>query len=387
MAIKGESLFPELERETGAAHHTTGVLPSQALRNFIAAGHITADGGIEDDQIQPASLDLRLGAVAYRVRASFLPGRQAPVRQKIGALGMHEIDLTEGAVLERGCVYIVPLQERLSLPGGHSATASPKSSTGRLDIFTRLIADYADAFERVAEKYRGELFLEISPRTFSVLVREGVRLNQLRFRRGQPPPADAALARLHDRDPLVYVGGEAPGEARIGKGLWISIDLRGAGGSGLVGYRAKKHSALIDLEKVGHYDPLEFWEPIPPGADHNLILNPDDFYILVSKERISVPPDYAAEMVAYDTSVGEYRIHYAGFFDPGFGYGGEAAAGTRAVLEVRSHEVPFLLEDGQVVGRLVYERLLDPPDQVYGSGIGSHYQAQELALSKQFRRD
>jgi dCTP deaminase len=384
MAVEGESLFPELEGVQRPAFGT-GVLPCQALDGLIAAGQIAADGGIDADQIQPASLDLRLGAVAYRVRASFLPSGSS-VRRKIETLGMHEIDLSSGAVLERGGVYIVPLKERLSLPAGLSASASPKSSTGRLDIFTRLIANYATVFDRVEERYKGELFLEISPRTFSVMVREGVRLNQLRFRRGQPPAADAELVRLHERNPLVFGEDSAPGIARIRKGLWISIDLKGVGESGLVGYRAKKHSGLIDLEKLGHYDPLEFWEPLAPTPARDLILNPDDFYILVSKERISVPPDFAAEMVAYDTSVGEFRIHYAGFFDPGFGYGGEASTGTRAVLEVRSHDVPFLLEDAQTVGRLVFERLTDVPERIYGSDIGSHYQAQELALAKQFKR-
>ena len=385
MAVSSGNLFPEIE---GAARpaHGTGVLPCQALDGLIAAGQIQAAEGIDADQIQPASLDLRLGAIAYRVRASFLPGGDQPVRRKIKSLGMHEIDLSAGAVLERGCVYIVPLKERLSLPAGLSASASPKSSTGRLDIFTRLTADYATVYDRVAEKYKGELFLEISPRSFSVLVREGERLNQIRFRRGQPPPADLDIEKLHARDSVVFGEDAAPGTPRIDKGLWISIDLKGVGDGGPVGYRAKRHSGLLDLGRIDHYDPLEFWEPIAPSAARDLILNPDDFYILVSKEKISVPPDFAAEMVAYDTSVGEFRIHYAGFFDPGFGYGGEASTGTRAVLEVRSHEVPFLLEDGQVVGRLVYERLTDLPERIYGRDIGSHYQTQELALAKQFKR-
>ncbi|MCZ6720832.1 MAG: 2'-deoxycytidine 5'-triphosphate deaminase [Proteobacteria bacterium] len=383
MATTSDSLFPELEPRA-TLEHSTGLLPEQFIREFIDAGHITGDEPIEDGQIQPASLDLRLGAVAYRVRASFLPGADMTVGQRIEHLGMHEIDLAQGAVLERDCVYIIPLMERLSLPAHYSASASPKSSTGRLDVFTRLIVDHGTAFENVPERYRGGLYVEVSPRTFSVLVRQGVRLNQLRLRRGVPPPADAALERLHRREPLVFAE-EAPAEARIAKGLWISIDLEGRSDSRPIGFRAKKHAALIDVAKVAHYDPLDFWEPIVGQGDGHLILDPDAFYILTSKEKVSVPLDHAAQMVPYDPSVGEYRVHYAGFFDPGFGYGAEAATGTSAVLEVRSHEVPFLLEDGQVVGRLVYERLLAPAQRAYGTAIGSAYQRQGLTLSKPFK--
>lgn len=380
----GASLFPQSER--GAPQRfTTGLLPCQAIRAFVAAGHIRSDEPIEERQIQPASLDLRLGPVAWRVRASFLPGRNASVRDKLDRLGMHEIDLSKGAVLERGCVYIVPLLEEIHLPAHYSAAASPKSSTGRLDVFTRLIRDYGTEFDALPERFKGRPCIEISPRTFSILVRKGDALNQLRIRRGSPPPADAALERLHSREPLVYAENERPGEAHIRKGLWVSIDLKGTG-EGPVGYRAKKHAALIDVSRIGHYDPADFWEPLFPSRDHTLVLDPDDFYILVSKERVSVPPDYAAEMVAYDTSLGEYRVHYAGFFDPGFGYGAEAKTGTPAVLEVRSHEVPFLLEDGQVAARLLYERLIEAPERTYGEHIGSFYQGQGLTLGKQFRR-
>jgi len=380
----GATLFPEV-RGADARRHTTGLLPCQAIRELMAAGHLAADVPIEERQIQPASLDLRLGPMAWRVRASFLPGRHASVRDKLTRLSMHEIDLSKGAVLERGCVYIAPLIEEFSLPPLVSAAASPKSSTGRLDVFTRLIRDYGTEFDALPEGFKGRPYVEVAPRTFSILVREGDPLNQLRFRRGTPPPADAELVRLHSRDPLVYAADERPLDARIRKGLWVSIDLKGAD-AGPIGFRAKKHAALVEIAKVDHYEPAEFWEPLDAERDRTLVLDPDDFYILVSKERVSVPPDYAAEMVAYDTSLGEYRVHYAGFFDPGFGFGEDAKSGTPAVLEVRSHEVPFLLEDGQVAARLLYERLMAIPERLYGRDIGSAYQGQGLTLGKQFKR-
>jgi dCTP deaminase len=383
-ATARSALFPEA-RPAPSTRFTTGILPYQAYHDFIKAGRITADVPFAENQVQPASIDLRLGPVAYRVQASFLPGNQ-PVMRKIEQLKMHELDLTQGAVLERGCIYIVPLLETLNLPADIAGTANPKSTTGRLDIFTRLIPDYADEFEKVKKGYKGQLYLEVSPRTFSVKVHQGLALNQLRLRRGDPPPSDAKLEMLNETEGLIYSNDEKSA-ATIRRGLWVSIDLQGPEGD-IIGYRAKHHTALIDLAKVGHYDPKEYWEPIPRNAGRSLILNPGEFYILVSKEQVRVPSGYAAEMVPYDPSVGEFRIHYAGFFDPGFGYGqsGEIS-GTRAVLEVRANEVPFLLEDGQVVGRLIYERLTDPPSKLYGVDLKSNYQRQGLALSKHFRRD
>ena len=362
--------------------HPSGVLPSQEIRALIASGAIAATSPIDEPQIQPASIDLRLGPIAHRVRASFLPGPQGSVQQKIDQFEMHRLDLSNSAVLERGCVYIVPLQERLALPEGVAGLANPKSSTGRLDIFTRVITDNATEFERVRSNYHGPLYLEISPRTFSVIVREGSRLSQLRLRRGVSSTSDAALRQLHQQVRLVD---SAPSDAVIDRGLALSVDLRGVAAGEPIGYIARKHAGLIDIDRIGAYDLLDFWEPISGSRGEGLILNPDDFYILASKEAVTVPPDHAAEMVAYDTWVGEFRVHYAGFFDPAFGYGPAAAGQTRAVLEVRSHDVPFLLEHGQIVGRLVYERLTAEPDKLYGSGIGSSYQRQGLALGKQFR--
>lgn len=383
-------LFPELHLGSGEPQDSsklwsTGVFPSQKVEEFIAAGWIRASAPIAEVQIQPASLDLRLGPVAYRVRASFLPGKSSTVEGKIGELGMSEIDLRNGAVLEKRCVYVIPLLEEWFLPDDISGKANPKSTTGRLDLFTRLITDYGTEFERVPTGYRGKLYAEVVPRTFTVVVREGMRLSQIRFVRGSRPPLrEGTLDHLHQEEPLVYASDDRPADAQIRHGLPISIDLAGTAGAPVVGYKAKSHAPLIDLAKVNFYDPDEFWEPIPPCK--RIILNPDDFYILVSKEKVSVPPDLSGEMVAYDPSVGEFRIHYAGFFDPGFGYGLEQGKGTHAVLEVRSHEVPFVIEDGQLVGRLVYERLTEVPRKIYGASIGSSYQSQGLSLSKQFRR-
>ena len=363
---------------------TTGILPSQSMRALIAAGDIQSDTAIPDGQIQPASIDLRLGDVAYRVRGSFLPGPNATVRGRLDSFTMHEIDLTSGAVLEKGCVYLVPLQERLSLKKDISGMANPKSSTGRLDIFTRVITDYTGEFDRVPAGYKGPLYAEISPLTFSVKVRTGTRLSQLRLRRGSPPSFETAMRRLHERTPLVAsIGLE---EADItSTGVAFTVDLQGDPDTGIIGYKAKRHADVIDVENIDHYDIQDFWDPIRNRGHHNLTLDTDDFYILASKEAVSVPPDHAAEMRPYDTYVGEFRVHYAGFFDPGFGHDAAGGGGSRAVLEVRSHDVPFVLEDGQVVGRLVYERLTAVPDQLYGQDIGSNYQQQGLKLSKHFK--
>ena len=378
------SLFPELARTLPESLEARdrGVFPSQRIQEFIASGRIAAAAPVDAKQIQPASLDLRLGPVAHRVRASFLPGKSASVEEKIRDLGMAEMDLRAGAVFEKRCVYIVPLLEEWFLPEDVSGKANPKSTTGRLDIFTRLITDYGTEFERVPAGYRGRLYAEVVPRTFSIRVREGMSLNQVRFIRGKPPTLEeeSTLQELHGEQPLAFTSDDSPAESpRL-----ISIDLLGASGADVVGYRAKNHAPLIDLARVNHYDPGEFWEPIQ--SLRRIILNPDDFYILVSKEKVSVPPHLAAEMVAYDPSIGEFRIHYAGFFDPGFGYAVEEGRGTTAVLEVRSHEVPFVVEDGQVVGRLIYERLLEAPEKIYGPKIGSSYQSQGLSLSKQFKK-
>jgi dCTP deaminase len=356
-----------------------GILPDRMIAALAEQGGIDPALPFAADQVQPASLDLRLGAMAYRVRASFLPGPGTAVVRRIAELKLHEFALADGAVLETGCVYIVPLIEKLALPAEIAAASNPKSSTGRLDVFTRVIADETRGFDRVEAGYHGPLYAEISPKTFPVLVREGSRLSQIRFRHGDAVLDGEALRALHARERLVDRA-----EAVMGEGVAVSVDLSGSN-DGIVGYRAKRHTAVIDVERRDAHDVADFWEPIVARADRSLILDPDEFYILASTEAVQVPPDYAAEMVPFDPLVGEFRVHYAGFFDPGFGYAGAGGLGARAVLEVRSREVPFILEHGQVVGRLVYEKMLARPDRLYGSGIGSNYQAQGLKLSKHFR--
>lgn len=353
-----------------------GVLPCQSLEAMIAAGMITAEPAIAPGQVQPASLDLRLGTVAYRVRASFLAGEGARVTDRLADFEMHRINLGDGAVLEKGCVYVVPLMERLALPPGVQAVANAKSSTGRLDLLTRTITDGGTEFDRIPAGYTGPLYAEICPRSFSVLVRPGMRLNQIRFRSGQALIDDAALAARHAQTPLVS------GPAHIDAGLGFSVDLRPETGT-LVGYRAKPHTGVIDLDNIGYYPPGEYWEEIHTDQGR-IILDPGAFYILVSREAVHIPPDCAAEMAPYLAMVGEFRVHYAGFFDPGFGHAAAGGTGSRGVLEVRCHEAPFVLEHGQIVGRLVYERMAEVPTQLYGAGIASNYQGQGLKLSKHF---
>ncbi|EYD76225.1 Deoxycytidine triphosphate deaminase [Rubellimicrobium mesophilum DSM 19309] len=351
-----------------------GVLPSQRLRGLIAEGGIAAAEPVLPAQVQPASLDLRLGRFAVRVRASFLAGEGRTVEERLGAFEMHRFRLDDGAVLEKGCVYLVPLMEELALPGGLEGVANAKSSTGRLDLLTRTICDGGTEFDHVPQGYRGPLWAEICPRSFSVLVRPGMRLNQLRLREGEARLSDEELRELQGRVPLVQGA-----EAAIDDGLAFSVDLKGPG---RVGWRAKPHTGVIDLDRIGHYDPRAFWEEIV-AEDERIILDPGAFYILMSREAVTIPPDHAAEMAPYLAMVGEFRVHYAGFFDPGFGHG-TAGTGSREVLEVRCHEAPFALEHGQVVGRLLYERMAEVPDQLYGRGIASNYQGQGLKLAKHF---
>ncbi|NBD28438.1 MAG: 2'-deoxycytidine 5'-triphosphate deaminase [Alphaproteobacteria bacterium] len=356
---------------------TNGVLADHQIRAMIAEGSIAASSPILNDQVQPASLDLRLGDTAYRVRASFLAGKDRSVTDRLDELTMHRITLTGGAVLEKGCVYVVPLMERLSLPPGMTAAASAKSSTGRLDLMTRVITDNGVEFDRVPEGYDGPLYAEICPQSFSVVAQPGQLLNQIIFRRGHTFLSDADLAAVHARTPVVN------GAPVISEGLGFSVDLRPETGD-LVGYRAKRHTGVVDLAKLAHYDPAEYWEEVRT-TEGRIILDPGAFYILVSREAICIPPDYAAEMAPYLAMVGEFRVHYAGFFDPGFGWDGAGGAGSRGVLEVRCHEAPFVLEHGQIVGRLVYEHMSERPTALYGREIKSNYQGQGLKLSKHFR--
>jgi dCTP deaminase len=367
------------------AHY--GLFARQEIQAMARRRLIQAYKGIDEAQYQPASLDLRLGREVYRVRASFLPGRERTVMERLETLNPERLSLTgAGAVLEKGIVYIAPLMERLNLLPSLSGAANPKSSTGRLDIFTRLIVDGSEAFDDVPLGYHGPLYVEVSPRSFSVRVREGSRLNQIRFRSRnskQKGLADFALKdqeirERHARTPLV------DGDLDLREGLIMRVALSGSPGQ-IVGYRAQKNGEIIDVDRPGAYPAQEFWEPIRARPDGRLILDPDEFYILASREKMQIPADLAAEMAPIDPAIGEFRVHYAGFFDPGFGQGADGRPSARAVLEVRSRDVPFLLEDGQPVGRLVYEKLADKADELYGATAVSNYQGQGLKLSKHFR--
>lgn len=360
-----------------------GALASQHLKQLVDDSVIGLETPVDADQIQPASIDLRLGSTAYRVRSSFLPGKDRTVADCLENMAMHRMDLDDGAVLERACVYIVELQESLHLPDYLAAAGNPKSSTGRIDVFTRLITDHGVEFEQVPAGYTGPLYAEIAPLTFSVLVRKGSRLSQLRIRCGESSIDDASHFALQTEQRLV---GMDLTEGEVKNGVPVSVDLAGDPQTGLIGFRAKRHSGVVDVDKPAAHPYAEFWEPLYAHSKQ-LILDPGEFYILVSKEAVHVPFNYAAEMVPYDTLVGEFRVHYAGFFDPGFGAADAGGSGARAVLEVRSFDVPFLLEDGQNVGRLVYETMLETPDRIYGQGVPSNYQAQGLKLSKHFLMD
>jgi dCTP deaminase len=370
----------------------TGILPSQTIREMLQAEEIVGAPfkPVEPDQVQPASIDLRLGDYAYPIGTSFLPGKDLGVLEKMRQLDpdvdRFKLDLRQGNALEKGRIYLIPLLESVNLRSELTAFSNPKSSTGRLDILTRLIADRATHFDQLEERYKGALYLEVAPRSFGVVVRTGTRQKQLRFSRARGEGAKAitenAWNQLLDEGQIVD---PVPKDRKRGV-LPFTVDLEGSRTDDeLLGYRAKKYAQRIDLDKRD-YDPLDFWEPINFHKSSSLILEPDEFYILMTRESIAVPPDYAAEMMPYDTRAGEFRVHYAGFFDPGFGWdiNAKRASGSRGVLEVRSHEVPFLLEHGQTVGWLKYERMAARPDILYGRDMASNYQGQGLKLSKQF---
>jgi len=368
-----------------------GVLPDHELRAAVEAGWIMARVALADEQFQPASLDLRLGPVAYQLRASFLPFRETVSDRLDGDadLVIDRLSLTDGATLQRGSVYLVPLLESLALPAGTRGRSNPKSTTGRLDIFTRVITDRTPRFDEIAPGYRGGLYLEVSPQSFPVRVQAGASLNQLRLLVGESATSDRVLRDLYRDAPLLFDDDDRPvplERASFNDGLCMGVDLSGRATGGIIGYRAHPNPPAVDLARVGHYDPAEFWEPIKRPSRDAYILEANRFYILVSKERIRVPPDYAAEMVVYDAGAGEIRTHYAGFFDPGFGFGDGSVLGTKVVMEVRAREVPFLVYDGQISFKVWFERLRSRPTRVYGVGLRSSYQHQTLSLSKHFKR-
>ena len=363
-------------------------MPLQALRDAIHDGWVSAPApAIDARQLQPASLDLRVGTTAYRIRSSFLPGQET-VAEKLAYLTMYQLPLTPSAILERGHVYLIPLLEELALPEHVYAKANPKSSTGRLDVFTRVITDAHQRFDDIRPGYRGRLYLEIFPRSFTIKVCHGLSLNQLRLFAGNGEIDDADLSRLYELQPLLYDDDARPlplTDVHIDGGLFMGVETAGHDGA-IIGYKARKNSDIIDLAREDFYFPSDFWEPIRCVPGRPLILEPEEFYILASKERVCVPPDYAAELMAYDAGSGELRTHYAGFFDPGFGYDRKQGRhGAKAVLEVRPHDVPFLVEDGQLFCKLCLERTTETPETMYGKGLASHYQGQALKLSKQFR--
>lgn len=361
----------------------SGIWPAQRLEQAIARGEIRIAGRPDEDQVQPASLDLRLGEEGWRIPASFLPGRGATVADRLARLGAERLDLGRDTVLRRGEVYLVRLLESLDLGRRIAGLANPKSSTGRLDVFCRVITDFGTEFDAIPAGYRGPLWLEIAPRSFHILVRRGSRLAQIRIRQGSPRGSHALIDRLNREIGLIR-GAEGPADVKQGA-IALSVDLAGRDSDGLVGYRAKATPTPVDIDRRDYYEIAEFWQEVARPAD-GLVLEPDTFHILSTAETVAVPDSMAADMIAYDTLVGEFRVHYAGFFDPGFGYSGGHAEGTRIVLEMRSHEVPFILEHGQIVGRVLVERLTEPTDRPYGSRIGSNYVGQGLTLGKQFRR-
>lgn len=359
-----------------------GVLNAETIDEAIRMGAITLARPLQEKQLQPASLDLTIGRRGWRVRASFLPPPGARVADRLAkGLAMQEIDLSGGAVFERGCVYLVELAERLRLPSDIAGAANPKSSTGRIDVFVRLVIDSANgrrvAFDEIPVGYDGPLYAEICPRTFSILAREGSSLNQLRLKRGTPRLDDGALAALHAKEKLI------DGAADIDGGIGLSVDLRSTDEP--IGWRARRHAALIDVDAAGALAADDYFEAIAAPASGFIILDPDEFYILASREALSIPPDFAAEMTPISPGLGEFRVHYAGFFDPGFGWSSNGPNGSRAVLEVRSHDAAFVLEHGQLVARLVYEKMEARPRRLYGAGVASNYQGQGLKLSKHFR--
>ena len=365
----------------------TGVLPSQWLERAIAEGVITSERyRIPTTSIQPASVDLRLGEVAHRLRCSFLPEGER-IETKLAELSMGAIDLRDGAILERNRPYLIPLIEELDLPHAVTARTNPRSSTGRLDIFTRVITDEGHSFDEVPAGYRGRLYLELVSRSFTIFVRTELSLNQLRLQVGKSRRDDAQVVAMHAADPILFSGSSPVPVADLvlGDGLFLSVDLLGQP-DGRVGFRAKKNSQLLDLTRRDHYDPADFWEPVHAERGNRLVLEPEEFYLLISKERVRIPPEYSAEMTPYDPTSGELRTHYAGFFDPGFGHTPDMAQqGSKAVMEVRAHDVPFMLQHGQRVAKLVFEELAEAPSILYGQAIGSSYQHQERMLSKHFQ--
>jgi len=387
--IENQSLTTS--QKTQNLNGISGILPDHLIKTLIIRKKLLSINEIKKEQIQPASLDLRLGKKAYRIRASFIPSKGKTLKECASDLIDHEFEITDGVVLERNCVYLVEIQEFLDLPDNIWAIANPKSSTGRIDVFTRIVADGTQAFDTIPLGYKGPLYAEISPHKFSIKVREGSRLSQIRFIRKNSTQletqrstlSDRELIKLHEELSNSHNGiGIVDGKANIRDGLQLSISLKSE--TNIIGYKAKPYTAPIDVDNINYYKTSDYWDPIKQDPSNRIILDPNEFYILASSESVVIPPKFAAEMIPIDPSMGEFRVHYAGFFDPGFGFSSTGGKGSRGVLEVRSLDVPFYIEHEQIVARLKYERLAGDSEKLYGKDIGSTYQAQTLKLSKHF---
>ena len=371
----------------------SGYLPCQLIERIHQQGMIHSSVPIEGSQIQPVSMDLRLGPKAYRIQCSFLPENE-PVEMKLREISLYDFDISNGGILEKNAIYLIPLLEELSLPSTLYGLANPKSSTGRLDMFTRVIVDGGHRFDEIPRGYKGKLYLEVIPRSFPVKAHAGLSLNQLRLSHiTSHTLGKQGLESKYKNHPILFdrSGFSIPFEqVRVDGGVYVSVDVAGDEPDSIVAYKAKTNSTVIDLSKVKHYRAEEFWEPIYRPSKHRLILEPESFYIMMSKEKVCIWPDWLAEMIAYEPNSGELRTHYAGFFDSGFGWNGTNETmnqGTRAVMEVRPHDVPFMVEHGQTFCRLKFEKLVERPEKVYGIELNSNYHSQGLALSKYFDPD
>lgn len=369
-----------------------GVLSYQIIKRYVTENKIYSKKKIEDWQIQPNTLDLRLGNIGYRVRTSFLSVDSA-VSKKIGDYVMYEINLAQGAILEKGCVYVIPLMESLNLPNDIYGKTNPKSSVGRLDVFTRVISDANYRYNAISEGYQGKLYVEISPISFTIKVKEGDSINQLRLLKGNNVRlSDSELKAWYRKMPLLYneKGKAIPLSKTIfSDGLHMRIDLKYSKKKRVIGFKSKKNSTVIEISKRNYYPIDHFWERLYSDNKSSLILQPEEFYIFASKERVVIPPGLCGEVIPYDPENGEMRVHYAGFFDSGFGHvrSQQGYVGAKAVLEIRPHDVPFLIEDGQIIFRMVFDKNNVRPDHLYGHGIKSSYQCQDLKLSKHFKND
>ena len=328
-------------------------------------------------QIQPSSLDLTLSEECYEIEASFLSPNHN-IRDKLNNIINKKIDLNEVYIFKKNITYIVRLNEKLNLKNDIFGKCNPKSSTGRLDIFCRAILNFSDEYEKIPLNYNGEIFLEITPRSFNIALIKGDSLNQMRLiYQNHDYVDDESLHNFHNIDPIIFDEFGNTNVADISSGLKISVDLKKINKTSA--YIAKDNAPVLHYDKINSHKVADFWDTIKTKDDY-LIIKPGKFYILKSKQKIRIPKTMAGEMKPYDTGIGDFRVHYAGFFDPGFG----DPFGSYAVLEVKTNEVPFILNDGQVIAKIQYEKLNKETKVVYGSNIKSNYQNQELALSKHF---